>query len=318
MRPVLVASIGVPLVLSLTALAPSLAPAGLRSHDSSLSEPGAHGVALPSAARSPVDDARAREVYRLQVRLDSVLSELAGADVSALSALQRVRRGAMLEILRVYRDEGQFPHNYDFPGEAVPYFVDRETGVLCAVGYLLNASGRRDIVDRVAAMNNNVWVRELAGEAEFRSWLDAHGLSLADAARIQAPYVGEPAPTPRVARDEFPAMTTVALGGALAASYWNARPNAAGTNRVANALGVLAGAAALGAGASAVDDDGARPAIGAASMVAGATSAWLSTRNVIRYRRLAEEKREAARASVAPMVPIDGSAGAGVMVTLKF
>jgi hypothetical protein len=295
MRPLLVASVSLPLVV-LAAVAPSRA---------STHEPDA-----------PL--ARAREVHRLQIRLDSVLSELDAREVGGLSDLQRARRGALLAVLRVYRDEGQFPHNYDFPGEAVPYFVDRETGVLCAVGYLLNASGRRDIVDRVAAMNNNVWVRELAGDEEFRSWLDTHGLTLAEAARIQAPYVGDPPPETRVARGPFPAMTSVALGTALATSYWNARPNAAGTSRVANALGVIAGAAALGAGASVVGDGGAAPAIGAASMVAGATSAWLSTRNVLRYRRIAEERRDATRATVAPIVPIDGSSGAGLMVTLKF
>src|SRR5689334_7735975 len=138
MRHLLVASVALPLVV-LAAVAPSRAS----THDPAIAP-------SPASSHSP-SVARAQEVHRLQVRLDSVLSELSVRDVHQLSDLQRARRGAVLATLRVYRDEGQFPHNYDFPGEAVPYFVDRKTGVLCAVGYLLDASGRRDIVDHVAA-----------------------------------------------------------------------------------------------------------------------------------------------------------------------
>jgi hypothetical protein len=168
-------------------------------------------------------------------------------------------------------------------------------------------------------MNNNIWVPALAADGRFTEWLDAHGLTLEEAARIQVPYMGDPQPAPRIARDDaFPTGTSIALGAALAASYWNARPNAAGTSRIANALGVIAGAAAIGTGATALGERGASPAIGAASMITGAASAWLSTRNVLRYRRVAEQKRDAARATVAPMMPADGSAGAGLLLSLRF
>ncbi len=280
-------------------------------------------VAASSAADprvAPVEPAgRAREIHRIQAHFDSVLTELGSADPSRLTAPQRARRTSLVETLRAYRDGAEFPHNYDFPGEAVPYFVDRGTGVVCAVGHLLATSGRRDIVERVAAMDNNIWVAQLARDTAFVSWIDFHGITLAEAARIQVPYMGDMEPAPRVARnDAFPTGTGLALGTALIASYWNARPNAAGTSRVANVLGAVAGAASMATGATTIGGDGISPAVGAASIVAGAASAWLSTRNVMRYRRLAEEKRDAARASVAPMMPIDGSSGAGVVVTLRF
>ena len=44
-------------------------------------------------------------------------------DMAALTNEQRARRASLLETLRVYRDRGAFPQNYDFPGQAVPYFV---------------------------------------------------------------------------------------------------------------------------------------------------------------------------------------------------
>ena len=118
---------------------------------------------------------------------DSVIVELSGTDVSGLTSLQRFKRGARLNELHAYRERGAFPHNHDFAGQLVPYFVDRKTGALCAVANLLNATGRRDVVDRVAAANNHVWVQELAGDSTFRSWLSDNGLSLEEAARIQRP-----------------------------------------------------------------------------------------------------------------------------------
>jgi hypothetical protein len=53
-------------------------------------------------------------------------------------------------------------------------------------------------------------------------------------------------------------------------------------------------------------------------MIAGATSAWLSTRGIMRHRQAVATKREAERATVAPLIPVDGKSGAGVSVTLKF
>ena len=74
---------------------------------------------------------------------------------------------------------------------AVPYFVDRKTGTLCAVGFLLASTGRADIVDRVAGVNNNVYVAELAGDTAFTAWLVEQGITLDEAARIQVPYWGD-------------------------------------------------------------------------------------------------------------------------------
>src|SRR5262245_25566942 len=90
------------------------------------------------------------EIRRIRAHFDSVLTELSARDVAHLSSTQRVARARLLETLHRYRDRGTFPHNYDFPGRAVPYFIDRKTGTLCAVGHLLASSGRRDIVHRVA------------------------------------------------------------------------------------------------------------------------------------------------------------------------
>jgi len=119
----------------------------------------------PAPARSSITP-EGMEVHRIQAHFDSVLAELSARDVADLTSAQHAARVRLLETLRTYRDRGIFPHNYDFAGRAVPYFVDRKTGTLCAVAHLLASTGRRDIVDRVARTNNNVWVPDLAGDPD--------------------------------------------------------------------------------------------------------------------------------------------------------
>ena len=117
---------------------------------------------LPGSANARERNGAAAEVQRIRAHFDSVLTELVLRDASSLTEAQRTERAALVATLRAYRDRGVFPHNYDFPDRATPNFVDRKTGTLCAVAHLLASTGRRDIVDRVARMDNNVLVAQLA------------------------------------------------------------------------------------------------------------------------------------------------------------
>ncbi len=278
---------------------------------------------LPSAAtpRSP-----AAEVTRIRAHFDSVLAVLPGRDVSGLSVAQREQRSLLLARLADYRDRGEFPRNYDFPAQATPYFVDRETGVLCAVAHLIATTGRSDIVRRVADANNNVRVMALAGDTAFTGWLDRSGLTLAEAAWIQVPYVFpdpslEP-PAPTRLSNSLNAGSAVAMGGALLASYWNARHDGAGAGQRSSLLGFTAGAAAMGLGAATLSEPGGSPGIGAATAVVGVASVYFATRGIFRSRSARAQRemasREAPRASIAPIIPVDGVSGAGASVTLRF
>ncbi|GLC25247.1 hypothetical protein [Roseisolibacter agri] len=290
-------------------------------------------VATSRAARPSDTDvaesraaARAVEVARIRAHFDSVLTELPARDLSALTPAQRGRRAAALATLRAYRDRGEFPHNYDFPGQAVPYFVDRGTGTLCAVAHLLAASGRRDIVDRVARTDNNVWIAALAGDTAFTAWLDANGLTLAEAARIQVPYVegwDESPAAVATRRPVYTAGSVLAVGSALGMTVWNARSNARGTGRVRSALGAAAGAAALGMGAASLGMPDVPPAMGVANAAAGAASLFIATRGMVRHRHdladaRAREASLAQRTVVTPLLPAGRDAGAGVSVAIAF
>jgi hypothetical protein len=268
--------------------------------------------------------ARQIEVRRIRTHFDSVLGELEGRDVAALTAPQRAQRASLLATLRAYRDRGVFPHNYDFPGEAVPYFVDRETGTLCAVAHLLASTGRRDIVDRVARADNNVRVAQLAGDTAFGNWLDVHGLTLAEAARIQVPYVVDDPPASRSANARStPAALPLTAGLSLGAATWNAFLNADGHSRLANAIGVGSGLLAIGVGAAQAGQPNVSRAASVTTAAVGGLGVALSVRSIHRHNVIAAAEREAARkskvadATITPIIPVAGS-GAGVSVSFRF
>jgi hypothetical protein len=260
------------------------------------------------------------EVRRIRAHFDSVLTELSQRDIGALTTEQRARRAELTKTLSAYRDRGVFPHNYDFPGQAVPYFIDRKTGTLCAVANLLEKTGRRDIVDRVAAMNNNVWVAQLAGDTAFGTWLDAHGLTLAEAARIQVPYVQPVTPAQQARQVAFGVTAPLAVGAALTTSVWNAVANRDGHSRVVSWTGAISGATAIAAGAILVGKsdlpEGAQP-IGIASAGIGALSVALSASAIHRHRAIVSAEREAAKkreVALTPIVTTDRKAGLSLAV----
>ena len=71
-----------------------------------------------------------------------------------------------------------------FSDRAMPYFIDAD-GTRCAMAHLLELGGAAALVARIANEKNNAFVEELANGQELPAWLDASGLSVAEAARIQ-------------------------------------------------------------------------------------------------------------------------------------
>jgi hypothetical protein len=280
-------------------------------------------ITLGAASATGREQAGAAEVRRIQAHFDSVLAELEARPVTQLGSDRAAHREALIAELRDYRDHGVFPHNYDFPGRAVPYFVDRETGTLCAVANLLAVSGRRDIVDRVARADNNVWVAQLATDTAFVRWLDLNGLTLAEAARIQMPYVVGPAtPAEQATRSTVGIVAPVAFTTAAATAVWNSLGNADGHSRVGTVLGIVSGAAVMGIGTSVALRNDMPRALSVGSVAVGGLSLALSTRGIMRHRQLASappkpEQRAAAEVSVAPTIPLNGG-GAGMTLSLRF
>ncbi len=266
---------------------------------------------------------RQEEVPRIRAHFDSVLVELAARDVGALSSAQREHRAALVATLAAYRDRGAFPHNYDFPGQAVPYFVDPRTGVLCAVAHLLESTGRRDIVDRVSRGDNNVWVPQLATDTAFTAWLDTNGITLSEAARIQVPYI-QPVSKAEEARNvAFLSVAPFAIGGAAVTSLMNAFGNADGHRTTVSKVGLVSGIVTTGMGIALLGKRDVAPIVGASAVAIGGTSIALSTRSIRRNATIASERdaaraRAVAAASLAPTVNANGETGARVAVSIRF
>jgi hypothetical protein len=253
-------------------------------------------------------------VARIRAHFDSVLSELPARDLSSRTAAQRARRAGLLATLRAYRDRGDFPHNYDFPGQLVPYFVDRKTGTLCAVAHLLESTGRRDIVDRVARMNNNVWVSALAGDTALTHWLDDNGLTIAEAARIQVPYAAPAATMPTVVG------ASLVVGTSLVSSLVNGLTNRDGHGTTRSVVGIVAGVASVGLGTAFFGPLEA-PNVGVVATTTGGLSLLIASRGVFRHHRIMVAKRDAERRKreVTPIVtPGTASTGPAIGLNVRF
>jgi hypothetical protein len=235
------------------------------------------------------DDALRRgEVSRLRAHFDSVLAELRVREVSSLRPGQKAARAELVGTLAAYREAGVFPHNHDFPGERVPYFRD-EHGTLCAMAYLVAATGRGDIVDAIAARRNNAYIPELAADARLGAWLDSVGLTVAEAARIQPQYDGGTPGTFVGSRDKpryvlpslalgVPAVVTTVLN-------WRAPQERNGDGTLV--VGALSGAAAamLGGAIIAFDEGGSTRAVGIADLTVGSVALVAAVRRSIRHAR---------------------------------
>lgn len=240
------------------------------------------GAALFGASTpSPVHSARAAEVMRLEHHFDSVDIELKSRDVSRLDALQLVNRAKLASWLRDYRNAGRFPQNDRFD-EPTPFFRDKD-GVLCAMAYLIDRSGRGDIVNRVAATRNNAYIRELADDPALIAWLDTWGLSVTEAARIQPSYggIGVVDDDDDAVDDDF-ALAAVGLGASsLGTTTWNfIKPS-----YLSGFLGVAAGVASVVVGANNFDENDGTKNVATATVALGAVSLGAGIYGLLEARR---------------------------------
>ena len=268
---------------------------------------------LVLAARSPVPwgGRAAAETARIRARLAAVERDLRAKDVSARPPGERLARSRNLDILHEYWVRGVFPKNTSVPGARVPYFIDRY-GTRCAMAYLIEQSGRGDLVARVAATNNNARIRDLKADPELVAWLRENGLTAGEAALIQPSYDGPPpAPPPDASAASVGYKTTT--GVAVGAGAFTLALNAARTGvspNLTGVLGIASGAMGLAAGEPNLNKSGSRRTLGLLNTGVGTASVLLGV------YRLTRGPRTASRASVAPWV--DGHGVPGVSLNVSF
>jgi hypothetical protein len=272
---------------------------------------------------SPRDDTRARrlraEAVLLRAHFDSVDGELRGVDVSRLSATQKATRAKLISWLRDYRDAGRFPENDRFANRAVPFFRDSH-GALCAMAYLIDRSGRGDIVDRIASTRNNAFIHQLADDPALVAWLGESGLNVDEAARVQPKYdgpIGVVDNNDRVSRPY--AILSMGLGGL---SMGSMALNVFAPSRASGAAGLVSGAATIVAGAEHLRDRGGNKRIAQADLTVGSVAAAAALYALIfkvkPLPRTAAAK-PATESSWSPQLDLVGSSGrVGVGMQARF
>jgi hypothetical protein len=135
-------------------------------------------------------DGSGSELQRVHDHIANGARLAAQRSVDELSRLQRLVRALVLDEVAHYCRERRFPKNRDFPVQT-PYLIDAD-GTRCAVAHVLELGGAAALVARLAASRNNAWIRELADEPELVAWLEAVGLTVAEAAAIQPSYCPVP------------------------------------------------------------------------------------------------------------------------------
>ncbi len=126
------------------------------------------------------------EKFRVQNHLRIVENELRRKDVSHLSPILQERRAQNLDRLHDYWSKGIFPKNTDFANSYMPYFKD-DSGTPCAMAYLIEQSGARGLVSAVSTQNNHVFINDIQ-DGPVMAWINASGLTKAEAARVQPGY----------------------------------------------------------------------------------------------------------------------------------
>jgi len=261
------------------------------------------------APSSSMDLPAIGETARIRTHLATVEGELRAKDVSSLTVAQRAARARNLDVLHEYWVRGIFPRNTDFPGERVPYFIDRY-GTRCAMAYLIEQSGHGDFVARVAATHNNARIWELQDDPALVGWLDQNGMTLAEAARVQPQYDGGPCyclPIPSQPSASTGYKTTTAFSIGLNATTLALNTASIGVSRqLAGLLGILTGAVGIAVGAPNFDEGGQRHTFGLLNAGAGTASGLLGM-----YRRVKAPPSQS-NANGAPWVDPRGTPGLSV------
>lgn len=140
----------------------------------------------------PVSLAPDAELRRLDAHFRGALDSLHRAPPRGLGPAQRKARAGHIEELERYRGRGRFPQNRLGLGLVLPIFID-PLGTRCAMAHLIERAGGADLVHHVATTRNLARVRQLTDIPELLAWLEANGLTAAEAARIQPSYCEAPA-----------------------------------------------------------------------------------------------------------------------------
>lgn len=130
--------------------------------------------------------AQTSEQIRLTTHLKYVEQVLRNKDVSGLNKEQKENRQKLLGLLNEYWTAGVFPKNYDYPGQRIPCFIDKD-GNICAVGFLIEQTAGRQVAEAINAKYQYEYLLAMNDPA-IDSWAATSGFTKEELAMIQPSY----------------------------------------------------------------------------------------------------------------------------------
>lgn len=126
------------------------------------------------------------EHVRIKTHLQYVEGILRNRPADHLSEEQQRNRFTHLNNLREYYQAGEFPHNDGHPDARRPTFIS-EDGNICAVGYLIEKSLGREVVERINQKYKYEYITNI-DDLVFKNWVKSSGFTLRELAMIQPMY----------------------------------------------------------------------------------------------------------------------------------
>lgn len=123
---------------------------------------------------------------RIKTHLQYVERILRNRSVDHLSEEQQRNRFNHLNRLKKYYQAGEFPHNDGHPDARRSTFISQD-GNICAVGYLIEKSLGREIVEKINQEYKYAYIQDIDHQI-FHEWVKSSGFTIRELAMIQPAY----------------------------------------------------------------------------------------------------------------------------------
>lgn len=126
------------------------------------------------------------EHVRIKTHLQYVEGILRNRSVDHLSEEQQRNRFTYLNYLREYYQAENFPRNDSHPDARRPTFISND-GNICAVGYLIEQSLGRQVVEKINQQHKYAYIQDI-NHPIFHDWVESSGFTIRELAMIQPMY----------------------------------------------------------------------------------------------------------------------------------
>lgn len=133
------------------------------------------------------------EDERIRNHLRNTEIMMRAVDCSHLSKELKKEREEKIKLLHEYWVDGKFPTNTEFPMLRLPHIKD-EFGVPCAMAYIIEQSGDKELVKELQK-TNNISIKDV-NDGPLIEWINKSGITKEEACQIQPNYNWKELPCP--------------------------------------------------------------------------------------------------------------------------